>query len=74
MRRVGISEFKGKVMVDVREYYEKDGEALPGKKVCSWMMRFLILFDLVFICILWFCSNISETCLVDGSGIYFGGL
>ena len=33
-RRVGISEFKGKFMVNIREYYEKDGEVLPGKKVC----------------------------------------
>lgn len=32
-RRVGVQEFKGKVMVNVREYYEKDGQMLPGKKV-----------------------------------------
>lgn len=30
---MGISEFKGKHMINIREYYEKDGEALPGKKV-----------------------------------------
>lgn len=34
MRRVTISSFRGKTMVNVREYYEKDGEELPGKKVC----------------------------------------
>ncbi|CAD6591861.1 MAG: hypothetical protein ASARMPREDX12_005467 [Alectoria sarmentosa] len=34
-RRVGISEFKGKNMINIREYYEKDGEALPGKKGIS---------------------------------------
>lgn len=28
-----ISEFKGQQMVSIREYYEKDGQALPGKKV-----------------------------------------
>ena len=33
MRRVTISSFRGKNMVNVREYYEKDGQELPGKKV-----------------------------------------
>lgn len=33
MRRVTVSEFRGKTMVSVREYYEKDGKELPGKKV-----------------------------------------
>lgn len=33
-RRVQISEFKGMQMVGIREFYEKDGEMLPGKKVC----------------------------------------
>lgn len=33
-RRLQLSEFKGTTMVGVREFYEKDGEALPGKKVC----------------------------------------
>ena len=28
-----VSEFKGKLMVNIREYYEKDGKSLPGKKV-----------------------------------------
>ena len=32
-RRVGVSEFKGNTMVNIREYYEKDGGMLPGKKV-----------------------------------------
>ncbi|KAL4880509.1 transcriptional Coactivator p15-domain-containing protein [Aspergillus karnatakaensis] len=35
MRRVTISSFRGKVMVSLREYYEKDGEELPGKKGIS---------------------------------------
>lgn len=35
MRRVTISSFRGKTMVNIREYYEKDGEELPGKKVSS---------------------------------------
>jgi Transcriptional Coactivator p15 (PC4). len=33
MRRVTISSFRGKTQVNVREYYEKDGQVLPGKKV-----------------------------------------
>jgi hypothetical protein len=32
-RRVTLSEFKGKQLVNVREYYQKDDEWLPGKKV-----------------------------------------
>ncbi|KAH8425655.1 transcriptional coactivator p15/PC4 family protein [Aspergillus melleus] len=35
MRRVTISTFRGKTMVNIREYYEKDGQELPGKKVSS---------------------------------------
>lgn len=33
MRRVTVSSFRGKTLVNVREYYEKDGQELPGKKV-----------------------------------------
>jgi hypothetical protein len=33
MRRVTISSFRGKILVNIREYYEKDGQELPGKKV-----------------------------------------
>jgi hypothetical protein len=33
MRRATISTFRGKTMVNIREYYEKDGQELPGKKV-----------------------------------------
>ncbi len=46
---MGITEFKGTIMINIREYYEKDGEALPGKKVrrCSFSIlgSFMALFS-----------------------------
>ncbi|KAH8793626.1 putative RNA polymerase II transcriptional coactivator [Hyaloscypha sp. PMI_1271] len=34
-RRVEVSDFKGSKLVNIREYYEKDEEWLPGKKGIS---------------------------------------
>lgn len=34
-RFVNVSEFKGKCYVNIREYYEADGEMKPGKKGIS---------------------------------------
>ena len=39
-RRVTVSEFKGKPLVNVREYYQKGEEWLPGKKVCVFFLFF----------------------------------
>lgn len=30
-KRVSVGEYKGALLVNIREYYEKDGEELPGK-------------------------------------------
>lgn len=34
-RRLSISTFKGQTLLDIREYYLKDGQLLPGKKGIS---------------------------------------
>ena len=40
-RRIGVSQFKGATLVNIREYYTApDGELRPGKKVGSTMLRF----------------------------------
>ncbi|XP_023543028.1 RNA polymerase II transcriptional coactivator KIWI-like isoform X3 [Cucurbita pepo subsp. pepo] len=35
-RRVMVRNWQGKIVVDIREFYVKDGKQMPGKKVeCS---------------------------------------
>ena len=31
-RNVSVTDFRGKALINIREYYEKDGKTLPGKK------------------------------------------
>ncbi|KAF3439273.1 hypothetical protein FNV43_RR17549 [Rhamnella rubrinervis] len=37
-RKVKVRTFNGRIMVDIREYYVKDGKELPGKKGISLTM------------------------------------
>ncbi|KAK1985161.1 transcriptional Coactivator p15 [Colletotrichum cereale] len=34
-RRIGVSQFKNNTFINIREFYEKDGDMLPGKKGIS---------------------------------------
>ncbi|KAJ5178942.1 hypothetical protein N7492_002152 [Penicillium capsulatum] len=34
-RRVTLSEFRNNTLINIREYYDKDGQELPGKKGIS---------------------------------------
>ncbi|XP_060193048.1 RNA polymerase II transcriptional coactivator KIWI-like [Lycium barbarum] len=37
-RRVSVRSFGGKIMVDIREFYVKDGKQMPGRKGISLNM------------------------------------
>ncbi|KAF9678931.1 hypothetical protein SADUNF_Sadunf07G0087700 [Salix dunnii] len=37
-RRVTVRKWRGKINVDIREFYSKDGNLLPGKKVVDMKM------------------------------------
>ncbi|XP_042461601.1 RNA polymerase II transcriptional coactivator KIWI-like [Zingiber officinale] len=37
-RKVSVRQWQGKVVVDIREFYAKDGKDLPGKKGISLPM------------------------------------
>lgn len=44
-RRIGISKFKDMTMINIREYYQKDDDMLPGKKVSPPPLPFHPLFS-----------------------------
>lgn len=49
LRRVTVSSFRGKTLVNIREYYEKDGKELPGKKVGPHNMAKRYLFSIYYL-------------------------
>ena len=51
MRYATVSEFRGKVMVGIREFYEADGELRPGKKGKT---NFIIFVLFCSYCCIWF--------------------
>lgn len=38
MRRIGVSQFRKTTLINIREFYEKDGKTLPGKKVIGTVL------------------------------------
>ncbi|CAK4031702.1 PC4-domain-containing [Lecanosticta acicola] len=34
-RRLGVSHYKGNTLINIREYYDKDGKMMPGRKGIS---------------------------------------
>jgi hypothetical protein len=38
-KQVNINKYKGKTLIDIREFYTKDGELCPGKKGISLNMK-----------------------------------
>jgi len=42
MRYATVSEFRGRKMVNIREYYDDDGEIKPGRK--GWFDMLSVLF------------------------------
>lgn len=46
-RRVSVRIWQGKIWVDIREFYEKDGKTLPGKKGLLLLLFFFPIFILV---------------------------
>ncbi len=41
-RRLTVRDFKGKKFLDIREFYEKDGSLLPGKKGARALFAWLL--------------------------------
>lgn len=49
-RRVSVRSFGGKIMVDIREFYVKEGKQMPGRKGTY----FYLSFNRILIFLLWF--------------------
>ncbi|KAF4360648.1 hypothetical protein F8388_011283 [Cannabis sativa] len=49
-RRVSVRHWQGKIFIDIREYYLKDGKQMPGKKVPA---------------LFWPCPCVEQSVLLD---------
>lgn len=67
---VTVTEFRGKVYVGIREYYEKDGELKPGKKGIAlsleqWNLLKDVFFSFSFLCYYYYCCCLISPFLVN---------
>ncbi|EME42281.1 hypothetical protein DOTSEDRAFT_154955 [Dothistroma septosporum NZE10] len=46
-RRLVVSDYKGSTMINIREYYEKDGKTLPGKGISLNIDQYKVFVELL---------------------------
>lgn len=64
MRYVSVREFRGKVMVDIREFYDADGDLKPGKKGTFYVIFFNVIVTELLLFRFYKMCNVPLRCLV----------